>query len=157
MTPLVLFHTVLSLAGIATGFVVMKGMLANERMDRVTGWFLAMTILTSATGFILPAAKFMPSHAVGVLSLVILSIACYARYPGRMERGWRATYVTTAITAQYFNVFVLVIQLFLKVPALHELAPEGKEPPFAVVQGVVFLAFLGTGVLALRRFGPIRN
>ena len=75
MTPLVLFHTVLSLAGIATGFVVMKGMLANERMDRVTGWFLAMTILTSATGFILPAAKFMPSHAVGVLSLVILSIA----------------------------------------------------------------------------------
>jgi len=152
MTPLVLFHTVLSLVGIATGFVVIKGMLASERMDRVTGWFLATTILTSATGFILPAAKFMPSHAVGVLSLVILSIGCYARYARRMVGGWRATYITTAIAAQYFNVFVLVIQLFLKVPALHELAPEGKEPPFAVAQGVVILAFLVTGVLALRRF-----
>lgn len=154
MTPLVLLHSVVSLVGIATGFVVIKGMLANERMDRVTGWFLAMTILTSATGFILPAAKFMPSHAVGLLSLAILSIGCYARYAKRMAGGWRAAYVATAIAAQYFNVFVLVIQLFLKVPALHELAPEGKEPPFAVTQGIVLLAFLAIGVLALRRFNP---
>ena len=154
LTPLVFIHTLISLVGIVTGFIVLKGLLTNDRMDRMTGWFLAMTILTSATGFILPATKFMPSHAVGVLSLVILAIACYARYGKHMAGGWRATWLTTAIMAQYFNCFVLVAQLFLKVPALHELAPEGKEPPFAIAQGVVLLAFIAAGILSLKRFRP---
>ena len=154
LTPLVFIHTLISLIGIVLGFIVMKGIFANDRMDKWTGWFLAMTILTSATGFILPAAKFMPSHAVGILSLVILAIACYARYSKRMAGKWRATYLSTAIMAQYFNCFVLVAQLFLKVPALHELAPEGKEPPFAIAQGVVLLAFIVAGVISLKRFRP---
>ena len=154
LAPLVFIHTLISLAGIVTGFVVMKGIFANERMDRMTGWFLALTILTSATGFILPATKILPSHIVGVLSLVILAICCYARYSKRMSGKWRAAYLATAIMAQYFNVFVLVAQLFLKVPALHELAPEGKEPPFAIAQGVVLLAFIAAGVLSLKRSRP---
>jgi hypothetical protein len=154
LPPLVFIHTLISLVGIVTGFIVMKGILANDRMDRMTGWFLALTILTSATGFILPATKIMPSHIVGVISLVILAIACYARYSKRMAGKWRVTYLTTAIMAQWFNCFVLVAQLFLKVPALHELAPEGSEPPFAIAQGVVLLAFIAAGVLSLKRFHP---
>lgn len=154
LPPLVAIHTLISLIGIVLGFVVLKGLLANDRMDRVTGWFLAFTILTSATGFILPATKILPSHIVGVISLILLAIACYARYSKRMSGKWRATYVTTAIMAQWFNCFVLVAQLFLKVPALHELAPEGKEPPFAIAQGVVLLAFIAAGLLSLKRFRP---
>jgi hypothetical protein len=152
LPPLVFIHTLISLVGIATGFVVLYEMWGNRRSDRWTAWFLATTILTSASGFLLPAAKFMPSHAVGVLSLVILAVACYARYAKRMAGAWRLGYVLTAVAALYFNVFVLVVQLFLKVPALHELAPQQNEPPFAIAQAVVLVAFVVAGILAARRF-----
>ena len=154
MTPLVLIHTLISLAGIATGLVVLKGFFGNRRLDRWTGGFLATTILTSASGFVLPAAKFMPSHAVGVLSLLVLAVCCYARYGKRMAGAWRTGYLLTAMAALYLNVFVLVVQLFLKVPALHELAPKGNEPPFAAAQAVVLVAFVVLGVMAARRFHP---
>ena len=152
MTPLVLIHTLISLVGIATGLVVLRCMWANQHADRWTAWFLATTVLTSASGFVLPAAKFMPSHAVGVLSLAILALACYARYGRRMSGAWRLAYVVSAVAALYFNVFVLVVQLFLKVPALHELAPQQNEPPFAIAQAVVLVAFVVAGVFAARRF-----
>ena len=154
MSPLVLIHTLISLVGIATGLVVLWEMWRNRRADRWTAWFLATTILTSASGFILPAAKFMPSHAVGILSLVILAISCYARYAKRMAGIWRLGYVITATAALYFNVFVLVVQLFLKVPTLHELAPNQNEPPFAIAQGVVLVAFVIAGIFAARKFHP---
>jgi len=154
MTPLVFVHTLVSLVGIVTGLVVLSKMWANQRADRWTAWFLATTIFTSASGFVLPASKFLPSHAVGVLSLAILAVACYARYGKRMSGPWRLAYVVSAVAALYFNVFVLVVQLFLKVPALHALAPQQNEPPFAIAQGVVLVAFVVAGVLAARRFKP---
>ena len=157
MTPLVFIHTLISLVGIVTGFVVLRAMWASRRADRWTAWFLATTILTSATGFVLPADKFLPSHAVGVLSLAILALACYARYGKRMSGAWRLGYVLTAVAALYFNVFVLVVQLFLKVPALHALAPKQNEPPFAIAQAVVLVAFVVAGVFAVRRFHPAQG
>ena len=157
LPPLVFLHTLISLVGIATGFVVLRGLWANDRMDRWTAGFLGATILTSATGFILPAVKFMPSHAVGVLSLAILAISCYARYGRKMAGVWRSGYVLTAVASLYFNVFVLVVQLFLKVPALHEMAPNQNEPPFAIAQAAVLVAFIAAGIFALRRFHPVSS
>ena len=154
MSPLVLIHTLISLVGIVTGFVVLRGLWRSDRLDRWTAWFLATTILTSASGFLLPATKFLPSHAVAILSLVVLVVCCYARYSKRMAGAWRTGYVVTAVIALYFNVFVLVAQLFLKVPVLHELAPKGTEPAFAIAQGVVLVAFVAAGVFAVRRFRP---
>ena len=154
MTPLVLIHTAISLVGIGTGVVLMKDYWESRRADRLTAWFLATTILTSASGFLLPAAKFMPSHAVGILSLLILAVCCYARFVKRMEGVWRTGYVLTAVAALYFNVFVLVTQLFLKVPALHAMAPNLNEPPFAIVQALVLVGYVALGVLLVRRFHP---
>ncbi len=154
LPPLVFIHTLISLVGIVTGLVVLRDMWRNDRADRWTAWFLATTILTSATGFILPATKFLPSHAVGVLSLVILAIACYALYGKHMAGAWRMGYVLTAVAALYFNVFVLVVQLFHKIPALHDLAPTQNEPPFAIAQAVVLVAFVVGGVLAGRPVHP---
>jgi hypothetical protein len=156
LTPLVLVHTLISLVGIVTGLVVLRGLLRGERLDGWTAWFLVTTILTSATGFILPAKMLLPSHVVGIISLVILAVCCYARYGKRMAGAWRTAYVVTAMIALWLNVFVLVAQLFLKVPALHALAPQGNEPPFGIAQGVVFLAFIVLTVLAVRRFHPDR-
>src|SRR3954465_13649391 len=124
MPPLVFIHTLVSLVAIAAGVTVLSKMWANRRADGWTAWFLGTTIFTSASGFILPAAKFMPSHAVGILSLVILAVACCARYVKRLDAAWRTAYVLCAVAALYFNVFVLVTQLFLKVAPLHALAPN---------------------------------
>jgi hypothetical protein len=152
MPVLTFVHVLISLIGIATGLVVLFGLLRGNRMDGMTAWFLTTTVLTSATGFILPAPHFLPSHAIGILSLIALAIAITGRYRFRMEGGWRRTYVITAVIALYFNVFVLVVQSFMKVPALHDLAPTQSEPPFAIAQGAVLLLFVVLGTLAVKRF-----
>jgi hypothetical protein len=157
LPPLTFIHTVISLMGIVTGLVVLfGGLLANKWLPGWTSWFLGTTVLTNATGFILPAPHFMASHAVGILSLLILAVTLFALYSKHLQGGWRRTYVITAVVALYLNVFVLVAQLFAKVPALKELAPTQTEPPFKVAQGIVLAAFIVFGALAAVRFhrGP---
>jgi hypothetical protein len=152
MDALTLIHVVISLVGIATGFVVLYGFLQNDRMDRWNAVFLATTILTSATGYLLPFEKLLPSHIVGAISLVVLAVSLVARYTKKMEGGWRPIYVVTVLTALYLNVFVGVVQAFLKIPALHDLAPKGSEPPFAIAQGLVLLTFIVLTTFSVRRF-----
>jgi hypothetical protein len=149
-------HVALSLIGILSGLVVAYGLLSAKRLDGWTGVFLATTVLTSVTGFFFPFHKFLPSHAVGIVSLVVLVISLYARYGRKMSGGWRRTYVITAMVALYLNVFVLVAQLFMKVPALQALAPTQSEPPFVVAQGTVLLLFVLLSVFATIRFGNER-
>jgi hypothetical protein len=148
----VFIHVVISLVGIVAGFVVIAGWLAGKRLDVWTAIFLLFTVATSATGFFLPAKGFMPSHAVGIISLVVLALAIYALYSRKMMGGWRRAYLIAATAAQYFNVFVLVAQLFAKVPPLKALAPTQSEPPFAIAQGVVLVVFVVLGILAVKRF-----
>jgi hypothetical protein len=150
-----LIHVVISLLGIASGFIVVFGMFAAKRLDRWTQFFLASTVLTSATGFGFPITGVTPGIVVGVISLVVLAVAIIARYGGQLAGAWRLIYVITAVIAQYLNFFVLIVQSFQKVPALHDLAPTQSEPPFAVAQGVALLAFIVLGVMAAKRFrGP---
>jgi hypothetical protein len=152
MPPLTFVHVLISLIGIATGLVVVFGMLRGNPMNGLTAVFLITTVLTSATGFILPAPHFLPSHAIGILSLIVLATAIAARYRYHMAGAWRRIYVIAAVIALYFNVFVLVVQSFMKVPALHDLAPTQSEPPFAIAQGAVLLLFVVLGILAAKRF-----
>jgi len=147
-----LVHVAVSLAGIASGLVVLYGMLTANAMGRWTAFFLATTVLTSATGFGFPFEQLLPSHIVGAISLVVLAVAIVARYVKRLTGAWRLVYVIAATTALYFNVFVLVVQLFRRVPALHDLAPTQSEPPFAVAQLVVLVIFLALGVAAAKKF-----
>jgi hypothetical protein len=147
-------HVVISLIGIAAGLVVLFGMLGNRWLPRWNAVFLWMTILTSVTGFGFPfdLDHLLPSHKVGILSLVLLAAALLALYGKNMSGGWRKTYVYTAMISEYLNVFVLIVQAFQKAPALHALAPNGKEPPFAIVQGVVLVIFAFLIFRAARRF-----
>jgi hypothetical protein len=147
-----LVHVLISLAGIGSGLVVLFGMLTGRRMDGWTVFFLATTVLTSLTGYGFPFTHLLPSHIVGVLSLIALAIAILARYSRRLAGGWRKTYVITAMIALYFNVFVLVVQSFEKVPALNALAPTQKEPPFVIAQLLVMIAFIVLTVFAVKRF-----
>ncbi len=159
LSTFVLVHVIVSLVGIAAGFIVMFGMLGSRRMPGMTAIFLLLTILTSATGFLIPpllTEKLLPSHMIGVLSLILLAIACYALYGQKLSGSWRWIYVLTALLAQYFNVFVLVIQSFLKIGPLHALAPSvpPSEPPFAIAEGIVLVFFIIVIIGAIRRFHP---
>jgi hypothetical protein len=144
----------ITLVGIVSGLIVLFGMLGNHRMNGMTAIFLLFTVLTSVSGFLFPIHGVTPALVLGVMSMVVLTIALVARYAYAMRGAWRWIYVITAVIAQYFNSFVLVVQSFLKIPALHVLAPQGNEPPFVIAQGVVLLFYLGMGYLAVRRFRP---
>ena len=147
-----LLHVAISLAGIGTGLVVLAGMLGGKRLDGWTAWFLATTAATSVTGFFFPFHGFTPAIGTGIVSTVVLALAWYARYAARLAGPWRATYVVTAVTALYLNVFVLVVQLFLKVPALRTLAPQQNEPPFSAAQVAVLALFVVLGTRSVFRF-----
>lgn len=147
-----LVHMLLSLAGIGSGFIVIYGMLSGKRLDGWTAIFLATTVLTSLTGFLFPVEHILPSHVVGVISLVVLAVAILARYVLHLAGAWRWIYVVCAVLALYLNSFVAVVQSFMKVPALKALAPTQKEPPFLVAQLAVMALFIVLGTLAVKKF-----
>ncbi len=149
-------HVVISLIAIVSGLVVMFGMLGSRRVPALTAIFLLFTILTSATGFLFPFTQLLPSHMIAILSLALLAIACVALYAMKLSGAWRPIYVLTALVSLYLNVFVLVIQSFLKIPALHAIAPSvpPSEPPFAIVQAIVLLFFVVAIIGVWRRFKP---
>jgi hypothetical protein len=152
MTTLTFAHVVLSLIGIFSGFVVVFGLFASRRFDGWTAVFLGSTVLTSVSGFFFPFHRLLPSHVLGILSLVALAIAIPARYSFHLAGAWRRTYVITAVIAFYFNFIVLVVQLFEKVPALKALAPTQSEPAFVIAQIAALVLFVVFGVVATIRF-----
>jgi hypothetical protein len=153
-------HVIISLIGIVSGIIVMFGLLGSNRMPGMTAIFLLLTILTSATGFLIPpllSEKLLPSHMIGILSLVLLAIACIALYGMKLSGAWRWIYVVTALLSLYLNVFVLIIQSFLKIPSLTAVAPGNPPsgPVVAVVQGIVLVFFILMIIGAIRRFRPM--
>ena len=149
-------HVAISLATIASGFVVVFGMIADKRLDRWTAFFLGTTVATSATGFGFPIRGMTPGIAFGIISLAILAPVLYARYSRHLAGLWRPVYVVGAILGFYLNFVVLIVQSFQKLPALHALAPNQNEPPFLTAQIVSMVAFLALGTLAVKRFGVRR-
>jgi hypothetical protein len=149
-----IMHVIISLVGIATGLVVLAGLLQSQPRPGWTALFLVMTILTSVTGFFFPFSALTPALVVGAISLTILGITLLALYAFRLMRAWRWIYIVTAISALYFNCFVLVVQSFQKISFLHALAPTQSETPFLVAQTVVLVLFLVFGFIAVRRFHP---
>jgi len=154
-----LLHVLISLVGIGSGFIVLYGLLTGKRLDGWTAVFLVTTVLTSLTGFLFPFEHLLPSHVVGVISLVVLAVAILARYVMHLAGVWRGIYVVSAAVALYFNVFVLVVQAFMKVSALKALAPTQKEPPFLVAQLAVMAVFVVLTIFAVKKFHipPVRT
>jgi hypothetical protein len=147
-----LIHVVLSLLGIFAGLVVVGGLIAGKRLDGWLGLFLVTTILTNVTGFGFAFRTLLPSHILGGLSLLLLPVTIAARYWKHLMGAWRKVFVVTTVLALYFNVFVLLVQLFQKTPALIVLAPTQKEPPFLVTQLIVLALFVWMGRAAVRGF-----
>jgi hypothetical protein len=149
-----ILHTAISLIAIASGLIVLAGMLRARRLPGWTAVFLVTTLLTSVTGFMFPINGLTPAIVFGLISIVILVIALAALYLKHLSGAWRWIYVTTALVALYLNVFVLIVQSFQKLPALQKLAPTQSEPPFLIAQAVALIAFLILGAMAARKFRP---
>ena len=149
-----LLHTVISLIGILSGIIVLFGMLEGRNPPAMTALFLATTVLTSVTGFLFPFTSLLPSHIVGIISLVVLAVAIAALYVFRLSGAWRLIYVIGAVMSLYLNTFVGVVQSFQKLSFLQPLAPTQSEPPFIIAQTAVLLIFVVLGFLAVRRFHP---
>jgi hypothetical protein len=157
LSTFTMLHVIISLIGVVSGFVVLSGLLGSKGMPGWTALFLVTTILTNAPGFLFPFDKLLPSHIIAIISLVLLAIACFALYGMKLAGAWRWIYTLTALIALYLNVFVLVIQSFLKIGPLHALAPSvpPSEPPFAAVQGIILVFFVIAIIGAVRRFRPV--
>jgi hypothetical protein len=145
-------HVVISLIGIGSGLAVVFGMVAGRLRDGWTTLFLLSTVLTSLSGFGFPFDHLLPSHQVGIVSLVVLAIVIVARSRTHLGGSWRWIYPIGCVLALYLNVFVLVVQAFQKVPTLNALAPTQSEPPFQLAQLVVLALFVGLGLAAVKRF-----
>ena len=156
--PLTLTHVLITLIAILSGFVVLGRMRASRVGNGWTGAFLATSVLTSVTGFVFfhPPNAPTPAQAVGAVALLVLAPTLYALYIKHLVGVWRPIYVIGAVVSLWFNVFVLIIQLFQKVPALQPLAgnpPSG--PVFGAVQGIVLVAFVIAGWRGVKNFHPI--
>ena len=149
-----LIHAVVSLVGIVAGLVVAGGLAGGRLLDRWAVVFLVTTIATSVTGFGFPFVTLLPSHIVGIVSLVVLAAVVLAQYVKHYAGGWRRIYSWGVVLATYLNTFVLVVQLFRRLPALIVVAPTQSEPPFAITQLLVLALFVWLGLAADKGFRP---
>ncbi len=154
MTALTFVHVLLSLIGILAGLVIAFGLLTSKSLKGWTAIFIWTTVATSVTGFLFPFHRFLPSHAVGIISLAVLAVAIYALYGRHLGGAWRRVYAVTAMIALYLNVFVLIAQLFDKVPALRALAPTKTEAPFKEAQLATLIVFVVVTILTAIKFHP---
>ena len=149
-----LLHVIITLLAIGSGLIVVGGMFASHKLPGTTAIFLLTTALTSVTGFLFPIHGFTPALGVGILACVILPVALFALYKEHLVGAWRWIYVIAAIASLYLNVFVLVVQSFVKVSALNALAPTQSEPPFAITQAAVLVIFILIALIAVVKFQP---
>jgi len=149
-----IIHTLISFVAIVTGFVVLFGLLAGQRLSGWTKWFLIAAVATTVTGFFFPFHSLTPAFKLGIISAFVLAITIYARYPRHLAGAWRWIYVVGAVISLYFNVFVLVVQSFEKIPALHAIAPTQTEQPFKLTQLIALAVFVLLGIVAVIRFHP---
>ncbi len=152
-----ILHVIITLVAIGSGLIVVGGMFASNRLPVTTALFLFTTALTSVTGFLFPIRGFTPALGVGIVACVILAIALFALYKEQLADAWRWIYVIAAVVSLYLNVFVLVVQSFVKVAALNALAPTQTELPFAVTQAVVLAIFVLITLIAVVKFRPLKS
>ncbi|MBX3456526.1 hypothetical protein [Ferrovibrio sp.] len=154
LTFLVVIHTLVSFISIFLGMIVLSDLLRSEARPQLSGWFFATALFTSLSGFAFPAAAFLPSHGVAIVALLVLALTLPARYRFGMLGIWRVIYAGGVVASVYLLLFVLMAQMFTRIPGLNALAPTLAEPPFAIAQGLLLLVSAGFGLLAIRRFRP---
>jgi hypothetical protein len=157
LTAFTQLHTIISLIAIATGLIALVAFARDHWLASIMQIFVWTTVATTVTGFLFPFNGFTPAIGTGIVSSVVLVVLLFALYKSKLQGRARTVFAVTATISLYLNLFVLVVQSFLKIPALHALAPLGKEPPFAAAQGVVLLALIALGYFSVKAAPPGLN
>jgi hypothetical protein len=150
-----LAHVGVSLAGIVAGGALLFEMLTGKWSPRGSTLFFAAMAATDITGFLFPVHQFLPSHAVGIISLIVLSVALYAQRFRQFRGAWRKVYAIGVVAALYLDVFVALVQAFRKIPTLNALAPTQTEPAVKLTQLAALAGFVIIGVATAIRFPKI--
>lgn len=140
-----LAHILISLLGIGAGFGLIAGLTSGKILSHWWSFFFWSTFLTSLSGFAFPFRGLTPAVAVGIISMLLLALAAYAYDSKKVAGAWKKRFVIASAVALYLNVFVLVTQLFQKVPVLNALAPTQTEPAFVISHLVLLGIFLLLG------------
>jgi hypothetical protein len=151
-----IFHTAISLIALVMGIFVIEGLAFRPVKAFWTPWFLGIAVATSVTGFMFPFNGVTPAFVTGIIALIVLAPTIYGNWVAHFRGAWRWIYAAGIVLSTYFLASVTVVQLFLKIPALHALAPMGSEPAFGVTQLVVLALFAWLGFVSVRRFRPAR-
>lgn len=154
LVSLIIIHTALSLIATAIGTAVVIDLLESRQREGLTRLFLGTAVLTSASGFLFPFSGLLPSHVTALVALLVLAVTIPARYRYQLRGTWRGVYAGGAVASLWLLVFVLIAQLFAKIPALREAAPTQSEAPFAIAQIVTLVFFAMLGIAVTRRFQP---
>lgn len=150
ISQFIALHVAISFIAIAAGLVALPAFVAGRRVPGMMSLFLVTTLLTSLTGFLFPFRGFTPAIGTGIVSTIVLIIAFVAYYGYKLRGKAGVVYAVSATAALWLNLFVLVVQSFLKVPALNALAPTGTELPFAIAQGTLLIVMIGLGYVAVQ-------
>ena len=149
---LTVIHTLISLVALALGVPVLQRLLGHAVSPRWTDWFLGLAVATSVTGFMFPFTGVTPAFVTGIVASVVLALVLLARHVFGLAGPWRWIYATGMVVSVYLLAFVTVVQAFLKVPFLFDLAPTQTELPFLIAQIATLALFVALGVLAASRF-----
>lgn len=144
ITTLTLFHTGVSFLALAFGIVAIRSYFAATP-SLWTNVFLVLDIIVVITGFMFPFKGFTPAIGTGIAASIILVLMLIGRFAFDLSGVWRKVYALGLVVNVFFLVLVTIAQSFNKLPPLHELAPNGNEPPFGVAQliNLAVFAFVG--------------
>lgn len=145
-----LIHVIISLLALVAGLALLFAWRGGKAQPGLATATLVLLLATSITGFMFPFIKFLPSHAFGILSLILLAGTLVARWSQRLAGRWLTVYGATLAIAVYLDAFVALVQALQKIPALNALAPSDKSPGFMITQGLLLVVFVLLGRSAVR-------
>jgi hypothetical protein len=147
-------HTIISIVAILAGALALRDIFRAKASSPSISAFLILAITTSATGFVLPLSGVSPAVVIAIVALAVLIAVLLSKRHLGGSRWPRSIYAGGLVASEYLLIFVGVAQAFAKISILQSVAPTQSEPPFAIAQGIVLVAFLVLGVLAVRSFKP---
>lgn len=145
-----LIHTAISLLALVDGIALLVVWSMGRAVPALATNVIVLLLATSLAGFAFPFVKFLPSHAFGILSLLLLAATIVARWGKGLAGRWLTVYGVTLAIAIYLDAFVALVQAFLKVPAMTALAPTQQSPGFVTGHGILLIVFVALGYAAIR-------
>jgi hypothetical protein len=147
-------HTIISIVASLVGALALRDIFRAKASSPSISAFLILAIATSATGFVLPLNGVSPAVVVAIVAVAVLIAVLLSKQRLGGSRSTRWIYAGGLVASEYLLIFVGVAQAFAKISILKSAAPTQSEPPFAIAQCIVLVAFLVLGILAIRSFKP---